>query len=67
MYLFIKASKGRIKIYRGAELRLNENINDYLIFGDISNLLRKGKDLFNYDIKKLYESIKAEYPPVAGP
>lgn len=54
------AAKGRIKIYRGAELRLNENINDYLIFGDSSNLLRKGKDLFNYDIKKLYESIKAE-------
>lgn len=37
------AASGRIKIYRGVELRLNDSINDYLIFGEQYRAIKKRK------------------------
>ena len=52
------SAQDRIKVYLGVELRLNESFNDYLIYGDVMNLLKHGRDIFNLSLKELYERVK---------
>lgn len=54
----IEYAEDRIKVYLGLELTLKENLNDYLLFGDVYKLLALGREVFNLPLKKAYEVIK---------
>ena len=48
------AAQDRIKVYLGAEVRLDESYNDYLVYGDVLRLLRHGKELCKLSLQEFY-------------
>jgi predicted metal-dependent phosphoesterase TrpH len=50
----LSAAQDRIKVYLGAEVRLDESYNDYLVFGNVLNFLKHGKELFGLSLKEFY-------------
>lgn len=54
----VLAARDRIKVYLGAEVRLDESHNDYLVYGDILKLLKHGKDVLKLPFKDFYKLAK---------
>ncbi len=58
-YKKLKAeAKGKLNILLGAELRFNENINDYLLFGITKDFLLAHPDIFDLNPEKLRPILK---------
>ncbi len=51
-------AEGRLNILLGAELRFNENINDYLLFGITKEFLLAHPEIFDLNPEKLYPILK---------
>lgn len=54
--LLKEKAKGKLNILLGMELRTNENINDYLVFGVTEKFLRENENIFKmniWDVHKL--------------
>lgn len=57
-YKLKKEGEGKINVLLGMELRLDENNNDYLIFGITEEFLRKNEDFYALNIWQLRELTK---------
>ncbi|MBO5110975.1 MAG: hypothetical protein J6D21_09695 [Clostridia bacterium] len=53
-----EASRGELNVLLGAEVRLNNNPNDFLLYGVTEEFLRQNEDLYNHSIEELYPMAK---------
>ena len=51
-------AQGKLNILLGAELRFNQNSNDYLLFGITKNFLLAHPEIFDLNPEKLYPILK---------
>lgn len=49
-----------LKVYRGAEIRFDENQNDYLLFGYSDELLSDPEEIFAMGLEAFIERVRAE-------
>ena len=53
-YILKKEAEGKLNILLGMELRFDENINDYLVFGITEEFLRNNPDMFTLGPDKFH-------------
>jgi hypothetical protein len=53
--LLKEKAKGKLNILLGMELRTNENINDYLVFGVTEKFLRENENIFKMNIRDVHK------------
>lgn len=49
-----------LKVYRGAEIRFDENFNDYLLFGYSDELLSDPEEIFSMGLEAFIQRVRAE-------